>query len=188
MAPAVLWIDEVEKALAASNGEHDGGVSQRVFGTFLSWLQERRGDVFVVATSNEVSRLPAEFIRKGRFDEVFFVDLPTRSSRSQIFRIHLRRRRVEVGAIDVDRLAEATLGFSGAEIEQVVISGLFTAFASRQPLSTDVLEEEIASTRPLARTMAERLTALRAWARDRTVHADTREWRRETPTSLKAVS
>lgn len=172
MAPAVLWIDEIEKAFAASGGEHDGGVSQRVFGSFLSWLQERNGDVFVVATSNDVSRLPPEFIRKGRFDEVFFVDLPGRAARRHIFEIHLRKRRTDATRIDVDQLAALTAGFSGAEIEQVVVAGLFTAFARRAPLATDMLREEIAATHPLSRTMAEQLEALRAWARDRTVNAD----------------
>jgi hypothetical protein len=170
MAPVVLWIDEIEKAFAG--GEQDGGVSQRVFGTFLAWLQERKGDVFVVATSNDVSRLPPEFIRKGRFDEVFFVDLPTAASRRLIFDIHLRKRRIDASAIDLDDLAARASGFSGAEIEQVVIAGLFTAFSRRHGLSTDLLRDEIAATRPLSRTMAEQLDALRRWARDRTVDAD----------------
>lgn len=188
MAPAVLWIDEIEKAFAASGGEHDGGVSQRIFGTFLSWLQERRGDVFVVATSNDVSRLPAEFIRKGRFDEVFFVDLPTRSSRSRIFAIHLGKRGMDASGIDLEALAGATAGFSGAEIEQVVIGGMFTAFAAGAPLTTDVLNREVSATHPLARTMSERLGALRAWARDRTVNADAAEWRPGDAGTLQVVS
>ncbi|HEX9563330.1 MAG TPA: AAA family ATPase [Gemmatimonadaceae bacterium] len=188
MAPAVLWIDELEKAFAASGGEQDGGVSQRVFGTFLSWLQERRGDVFVVATSNDVSRLPAEFIRKGRFDEVFFVDLPTRSSRSRIFAIHLGKRGVDPSNVDLDTLSGATDGYSGAEIEQAVIAGMFTAFATGGALTTDVLLQEVAATHPLARTMSERLAALRSWARDRTVNADAAEWRAGEVPSLKAVS
>lgn len=187
MAPAVLWIDEIEKAFA-SGGDQDGGVSQRVFGGFLSWLQERRGDVFVVATSNDVSRLPAEFIRKGRFDEVFFVDLPTRTARARIFGIHLQKRGTDPDRIDLDALAGGTAGFSGAEIEQVVISGLFTAFATRQPLTTDLLHREISATHPLARTMSERLAALRNWARDRTVNADAPEWLPAEAKSLKVVS
>jgi AAA+ superfamily predicted ATPase len=189
MAPAVLWIDEIEKAFSANGGEQDGGVSQRVFGTFLSWLQERQGDVFVVATSNDVSRLPAEFIRKGRFDEVFFVDLPSRSARSKIFAIHLAKRHSDASRLDLAVLSNATAGFSGAEIEQVVISALFTAFASRAPLTTDLLIQEIAATHPLARTMSERLAELRSWARDRTVNADNAEWRGAGDSGgLKAVS
>jgi SpoVK/Ycf46/Vps4 family AAA+-type ATPase len=172
MAPVILWIDELEKAFAQGGDESDGGVSRRVFGSFLAWLQDRRGDVFVVATSNDVSRLPPEFIRKGRFDEVFFVDLPAAPVRSSIFGIHLGRRRQQVAAFDLGRLAAATDGFSGAEIEESVVAGLFTAFAANQPLTTDVLLAEIANTRPLALTMTEKIGDLRNWARSRTVMAD----------------
>lgn len=186
MAPVVLWIDEIEKAFGPG-GDQDGGVSQRVFGTFLAWLQERKGDVFVVATSNDVSRLPPEFIRKGRFDEVFFVDLPTRTARSRVFEIHLGKRRVDASRVDIEALAGATSGFSGAEIEQVVISALFSAFSGGKSLTTDIMMREISSTHPLSRTMAERLSALRAWARERTVSADAAEWRSEGLTALKAV-
>jgi hypothetical protein len=188
MAPAVLWIDEIEKAFSQNGGEQDGGVSQRVFGSFLSWLQERRGDVFVVATSNDVSRLPAEFIRKGRFDEVFFVDLPSRAARAKIFAIHLAKRNADASRLDLAVLSNATAGFSGAEIEQIVISGLFSAFAEESVLTTDLLIQEITGTHPLARTMSERLAALRAWARDRTVNADNTEWRGTSESNLKAVS
>lgn len=187
MAPAVLWIDELEKAFTTTSGEQDGGVSQRVFGSFLSWLQERRGDVFVVATSNDVSRLPPEFIRKGRFDEVFFVDLPDRNARRLIFEIHLRKRRVDTSRLDLDQLAALTSGFSGAEIEQVVISALFSAFAAKQPVETAIIHEEIAATTPLSRTMAERLTSLREWARDRTVNADGRNGRPAHAPSLHVL-
>ncbi len=186
MAPTVLWIDEIEKAFAASGGEQDGGVSQRVFGGFLSWLQERKGDVFVVATSNDVSKLPPEFIRKGRFDEVFFVDLPSHQARARIFEIHVAKRAAGGASLDVDVLADATSGFSGAEIEQVVIGGLFHAFHVREPLSTAMLLQEAASTQPLARTMSERLASLRTWARDRTVNADTGTWL--GPDALKRAS
>jgi SpoVK/Ycf46/Vps4 family AAA+-type ATPase len=142
-----------------------------VFGTFLSWLQDRAGDVFVLATSNDVSKLPPEFIRKGRFDEIFFVDLPVVRTRSDIFTIHLRKRKQDPAKHDVKILAEATDGFSGAEIEQCVVSGLYTAFASSSPLTTPMLLAEISRTRPLSRTMSERLGALREWASDRTVAA-----------------
>jgi MoxR-like ATPase len=166
MAPVVLWIDELEKAFAS--GGEDGGVSQRVLGGFLSWMQDRAGAVFIVATANDVAKLPAEFLRKGRFDEIFFVDLPDAETRADIFRIHLERRSQPAAALDVRRLAEATPDFSGAEIEQAVVSGLFASFAAGRALSTDALLAEIAATRPLAVTMAERVAGMRAWARDRT--------------------
>ena len=172
MAPIVLWIDELEKAFASVNGDADGGVSGRVFGSFLSWLQDRKGDVFVVATSNDVSKLPPEFIRKGRFDEIFFVDLPGPSAREEIFRIHLAKRRQEVAQFDRSALAAATEGFSGAEIEESIVSALYGVFADGQPLTTAALVSEVTKTRPLSRTMAERLVRLRQWASDRTVAAE----------------
>jgi MoxR-like ATPase len=172
LAPIVLWIDELEKAFAGGSGEDDGGVSRRVFGTFLSWLQERRGDVFVVATSNDVTKLPPEFIRKGRFDEAFFVDLPSADARRAIFTIHLRKRRQDPAAVDLARLAAASEGFSGAEMEQAIVSGLFTAFSEGTPFSIEILLAELASTRPLSRMMKERLDDLRRWAAERTVSAD----------------
>lgn len=171
MAPVVLWIDEIEKAFA-SGGDEDGGVSQRVLGSFLSWMQERRGDVFVVATANDIDRLPAEFLRKGRFDEIFFVDLPDAAVRADIFRIHLQRRGQQAANFDTDELAAQTEGFSGAEIEQVVISALFTAFSAAQPLSADLLRSECHATRPLSVTMAERVAKLRRWAAGRAVPAN----------------
>jgi MoxR-like ATPase len=173
MAPVILWIDELEKAFAQGGDDTDGGVSRRVFGSFLAWLQDRRGDVFVVATSNDVSRLPPEFIRKGRFDEVFFVDLPTPSVRASIFDIHLGRRKQQAKQFDLAKLAEASEGFSGAEIEESVVAGLFAAFSANAPLTTELLLQEIQNTRPLALTMTEKISELRAWAQDRTVMADT---------------
>ena len=172
LAPIVLWIDELEKAFAGGSGEEDGGVSRRVFGAFLSWLQDRRGDVFVVATSNDVAKLPPEFIRKGRFDEVFFVDLPSPEARRAIFSIHLRKRKQDPTSFDLAQLATAAEGFSGAEMEQAIVSGLYTAFSASSPLATETLLAEIASTRPLSRTMQERLDDLRSWAAKRTVNAD----------------
>ena len=172
MAPVILWIDELEKAFAQGGDETDGGVSRRVFASFLAWLQERRGDVFVVATSNDVSRLPPEFIRKGRFDEVFFVDLPVPQVRESIFDIHLKRRRQQPSGFDLAKLSAATDGFSGAEIEESVVAGLFTAFSANQRLGTDTLLAEISNTRPLALTMTEKISELRAWAAERTVNAD----------------
>jgi ATP-dependent 26S proteasome regulatory subunit len=174
MAPVVLWIDELEKAFAGNNGggESDGGVSRRVFGTFLSWLQDRRGSVFVVATSNDVSQLPPEFIRKGRFDEVFFVDLPTPAARAEVFRIHLQKRSQDVSSFDLARLAASTEGFSGAEIEGCVSGSLYTAFSAGRPLTMELILEEAGRTRPLSATMPERVEGLREWARPRVVMAD----------------
>lgn len=171
MAPVVLWIDELEKAFASS-GESDGGVSKRVFGTFLSWLQERQGDVFVTATSNDIAKLPPEFIRKGRFDEIFFVDLPLPAARGEIFRIHLRKRNQDAATFDLSALATATEGFSGAEIEQVVVGALYASFSSGTPLRTADLIREVEATRPLSGTMHERITELREWASTRTVSAE----------------
>jgi SpoVK/Ycf46/Vps4 family AAA+-type ATPase len=171
IAPVVLWIDELEKAFA-SGGSEDGGVSQRVLGTFLSWMQDRKGDVFIVATANDVSRLPAEFLRKGRFDEIFFVDLPNEEARQAILKIHLRKRGQNPDELPLAELVQATTDFSGAEIEQVIVSGLYTAFAEQKRLDAALLKAEIAATRPLAHTMSERVGALRAWARERTVSAN----------------
>jgi hypothetical protein len=171
MAPVVLWIDEIEKAFA-SGGDEDGGVSQRILGSFLSWMQERTGDVFVVATANNIDRLPAEFLRKGRFDEIFFVDLPDAAIREEIFGIHLERRGHDADAFALAELAALTEGFSGAEIEQAVISGLYSAFARGGELSMETLRAECRGTRPLAVTMAERVAWLRQWAEGRAVPAN----------------
>jgi len=170
IAPVVLWIDELEKAFA--QGSEDGGVSQRVLGTFLSWMQDRTGDVFVVATANDVNKLPAEFLRKGRFDEIFFVDLPNAEARSAILRIHLKKRGRHPDQYDINMLVEATEQFSGAELEQVIVAALYTAFAAKKELTTEGLLAEVAATRPLAQTMAERVDYIRDWARERTVSAN----------------
>ena len=172
VSPVILWIDELEKAFASSGGSEDGGVSQRILGTFLSWMQERRGDVFVVATANDVTKLPAEFLRKGRFDEIFFVDLPDAESRSEIFRIHLLKRGKLPQKFDLAALTAATDQFSGAEIEQIVVSALYTAFSEQADLTTESLLREVRATRPLSHTMAERVSWMREWARERTVSAN----------------
>ncbi|MFC1544282.1 AAA family ATPase [Gemmatimonadota bacterium] len=173
MAPAVLWIDEIEKGLAgASTSEVDGGLSRRIFATFISWLQEKREAVFVVATANDISALPPELVRKGRFDEIFFVDLPGPEAREAIFRIHLRRRDRDSGDFDLAALVAASEGFSGAEIEQAVVGALYSAFSGSDTLQTEHVLNELAGTRPLSVTMAEKVAELRAWARDRTVPAD----------------
>ncbi|MDP3814787.1 AAA family ATPase [Pseudomonas sp.] len=169
MAPCVLWMDEIEKGLAS--GDQDGGVSQRVLGTLLTWMAERKAPVFMVATANDISRLPPELVRKGRFDELFFVDLPDSAVRAEIFRIHLVRRELEPSGFDLQRLAEASAGFSGAEIEQVVVSALYAAQAQQQSVNQVLLLQSIQGTAPLSVIMAEDLDALRAWADGRTVNA-----------------
>jgi SpoVK/Ycf46/Vps4 family AAA+-type ATPase len=172
MAPVVLWIDEIEKAFSTSGSDQDGGVSTRVLGTFLGWLQDRKGDVFVVATANDVSRLPPELVRKGRFDEIFFVDLPDPEARKMLFQIHMSRRGKDPALFDLDALAGETEGFSGADVEQVIVAAMYSSFAESNLLSTEALRKEIAATRPLSRAMPERIHALRAWASERTVRAN----------------
>lgn len=171
LAPLVLWIDEIEKAFAAG-GSEDGGTSQRVLGTFLSWLQERRGDVFVVATANDVQRLPPELLRKGRFDETFFVDLPDEAARAVIFGIHLRKRKQAPDHFDLSRLARVSEGYSGAELEQVVVSALYTAFAANASLTNDLLLDELKQMPPIVSTAREKIAIVRAWAEGRTVPAN----------------
>ncbi len=170
LAPIVLWIDEIEKALSPAS-EHDGGVSQRLFGTFLTWLQEKRQPVFVVATANDVSRLPPELLRKGRFDEIFFVDLPAGEDRREILALHLTRRGRDPSGFELDRLVDATEGFSGAEIEQAIVSSLYAAFNADTKLDTQRLLDEITRTRPISVTRAETVASLREWARERCVPA-----------------
>jgi len=171
MAPVVLWIDELEKAFA-QGGTEDGGVSQRILGSFLNWMQDRKTEVFIVATANAIEKLPPEFLRKGRFDEIFFVDLPDQATRREIFRIHLSTRGQDPARFDLDRLALRSDGFTGSEIEEAVVSGLYTAFSLEHSLTTDDLLKEVEGTVPLSVTMAEKIGALRAWARTRTVAAN----------------
>ncbi|MFH1330846.1 MAG: AAA family ATPase [Actinomycetota bacterium] len=170
MAPAVLWIDEIEKGFA-TGGDADGGVSSRLLGTFLRWMQDRPDGVFLVATANDVSALPPEFLRKGRFDEVFFVDLPGAAARRAVFAVQLAARKHDPANFDLERLAGATEGFSGAEIEAVVVGALYRAFAASAGLSTVDLAAEVASVVPLSVSRAEEVAALRAWAAERTVPA-----------------
>jgi hypothetical protein len=173
MSPCVLWMDEIEKGISAdAGGEADGGVSRRVLGTLLTWMNERASRVFLVATANDVSRLPPELLRKGRFDEIFFVDLPQAAGREEILRIHLRRNKQDPGAFDLARLAAASEGFSGAEIEQAIVAALYEAHAGKKPLDTEAVQNEMTRTRPLSVVMAEKVAALRAWARERAVPAD----------------
>ncbi|QID19599.1 AAA family ATPase [Nitrogeniibacter mangrovi] len=172
MAPAVLWIDEIEKALASGSAEGDGGVSTRLLGHMLTWMAEHGARLFIVATANDVSTLPPELLRKGRFDEIFFVDLPSPEVREDILAIHLRRRELDPARFDLDALAVVTDGFSGAELEQLVVAGLYEALADHQPLDTQRLVSEAARTRPLSQVMADKVDALRRWAADRCVPAD----------------
>jgi AAA+ superfamily predicted ATPase len=173
MAPIVLWMDEMEKAfgLGEARGD-DSATSQRIFGTFLSWMQDKRDGVFVVATCNDIERLPPELLRKGRFDEIFFVDLPSAEVRREILAVHLRRRDRDPRRFALEGLAAATPGFSGAELEQVVVSALYSAFARGNELNDECLYEEIARTVPLSVTAREKVEALRTWADGRTVAAD----------------
>lgn len=171
LAPCVLWMDEIEKGLASS-GDSDGGVSRRVLGTFLTWMAERKAPVFLVATANQVHELPAELLRKGRFDEIFFVDLPAAPAREEIFATHLRRRGLDPAGFDLAGLANAADGFSGAEIEQAIVSALYASHAAGTPLSDFALRSELKQTRPLSVVMREQVQALRDWARERTVPAD----------------
>ncbi|MGD8450688.1 MAG: AAA family ATPase [Phycisphaerae bacterium] len=173
MAPLVLWVDEVEKAFAsAASRSTDGGLSQRMFGTLLTWMQERTSPAFLVATANDIEALPPELLRKGRFDEIFFVDLPDAKVRRDIFAIHLRKRQRAPAAFDLTALAKAADGFSGAEIEQAVIAGMHAAFAVKKNLSTEHILEAVRTSPPLSVTMAERVAALREWADGRCVPAD----------------
>ncbi|MCU1230886.1 MAG: putative ATPase, family, partial [Acidobacteria bacterium] len=168
MAPVVVWIDEVEKVFSQSgSGDSDGGLSQRLFGAFLTWLQEKRAEVFVVGAANDLTRTPPELLRKGRFDEIFFVDLPVPEERKTIFSIHLRLRKQEAERFDLELLAESTEGFSGAEIEQAVISALYRSLQTKQPLATATLLDAINSTQPLSVSRREDIDRIRATAAGR---------------------
>jgi len=180
VAPCVLWLDELEKGLAGSqsSGQTDGGTTARVFGTFITWLQEKTSPVFVIGTANNIKMLPSELLRKGRFDEIFFVDLPSREERKQIIEIHLKRRGRDPSKLAVEQLADQSEGFSGSEIEQVVISALYDAFEENPKASIDwiedrFLEQSISETVPLSRTMQEEITTMRDWAKNRARLAST---------------
>jgi SpoVK/Ycf46/Vps4 family AAA+-type ATPase len=166
IAPAVLWVDEIDKAFAGSagSGGTDGGTTSRVVSTFLTWLSEKQKPVFVLATANDISQLPPELLRKGRLDEIFFVDLPTTPERKDIFRIHFSKRKRDPARFDLDTLATAADGFSGAEIEQAIISALYDVFSAGRDLETPDILRSIRETVPLSKTMSERISSLRAWA------------------------
>jgi hypothetical protein len=170
MAPCVLWIDEIEKGLSIS--QEDGGTSNRVLATLLTWLAENKAPVFMVATANDIESLPPELIRKGRVDEIFFVDLPEQNNRQTIFEIHLRKRNYDPNHFNTVELAKLSDGFSGAEIEQAVVSSVYVSKANNEPLCDSLLQHEIKSTRSLSVIMSEKITQLRNWAKSRTVSAD----------------
>ena len=173
IAPAVLWVDEIDKAFVGSqsSGVTDGGTTARVFGTFLTWLSEKSAPVFVVATANDVSQLPPELLRKGRLDEIFYVDLPSEEERAEIFRIHLTKRNRRPEDFDLPALVATSLDFSGAEIEEAIISALYDAFYAKQELTTAHVLEALSQTVPLAKTMAEKIAAQRNWAKGRARNA-----------------
>jgi SpoVK/Ycf46/Vps4 family AAA+-type ATPase len=168
-----LWIDEIEKGFAsAASRSTDGGLSQRMFGSLLTWMQEHEAPVFLVATANDIEALPPELLRKGRFDEIFFVDLPDRDMRKEIFAIHLTKRKRNPESFDLSQLAEASEGYSGAEIEQSIVSGLHKVFGTKRDLATQDVLEALQESPPLSVTMGEVISKLRAWAKGKCVPAD----------------
>jgi len=170
VSPAVLWIDEIEMGVGGYREGGDAAMS-RIFSGFLTWMQEKSALVFVAATANRIQLLPAEVIRKGRFDQVFFVDLPNEEERKQIFGIHLRKNRVDPSRLDLVFLAKATKGWNGAEIEQAVISGVVDAYSESRTLTEEDLHRMIAATVPLSITMEEQIKAIKSWAHDRALNA-----------------
>lgn len=169
VAPAILWLDELEKGFSGtkSSGSSDGGTTARVFATFLTWLQEKTSPVFVIATANDVSQLPPELLRKGRFDEIFFVDLPNRDERREILQIQLKKRGRNPAEFDLDALVQATNGYAGSELEEVVVGALYEAFDATQPLATEHLLHACKDVIPLSQTMRERLAEMREWSKSR---------------------
>lgn len=183
VAPSILWVDEIEKGLSGVNSSNDSGVSSRIFGQFLTWMQEKEAPVFVIATANNIHNLPPELLRKGRFDEIFFVDIPTVNERKEIFKLHLTKRlknpeissQINLDDALITKLAEMTEGFIGAEIEQVVISALYEAFFENRALEFKDLEKTIKNTVPLSTTQKEQILSLRQWANVRAVAATKKE-------------
>ncbi len=173
IAPSILWIDEIEKGMSgiSSSGSTDGGTTARVLGTFLTWMQEKKKPVFVIATANNISQLPPELLRKGRVDEIFFVDLPTEEERMEILKIHIERRRRNPEKFDLKKLAKISKGFSGAELEEAVKEAMFQAYDEAEDLQTYHIEEAIKRTYPLAKTMGEVIKDMRTWAKSRAVMA-----------------
>lgn len=182
VAPVVLWVDEIDKAFRGSRGSGvstDGGTSARVFGTFLTWMSEKTKPVFVVSTANDVTQLPPELLRKGRFDEIFFVDLPSTQEREEIFNVHLKKRQLDPAIFDIEVLSRATSGYSGAEIEEAIISAMFDMFYEKHNMTTEFLLESIHQTVPLSQTMSEDVDKLRKWAEGRARTATSAERAKE---------
>jgi SpoVK/Ycf46/Vps4 family AAA+-type ATPase len=178
VSPVVFWIDEIDKAFRgsrSSSASTDSGTSSRVFSTFLTWLSEKKTPVFVVATANDVTILPPELLRKGRFDEIFFVDLPYFKERKEIFRVHLSKRKMDPSKFDLDLLARSSTGYSGAEIEEAIVNGMFNVFYDKTQLTTERLLESIRQTVPLSKTMSEDIDGLRKWAAGRARQATSPE-------------
>jgi SpoVK/Ycf46/Vps4 family AAA+-type ATPase len=184
VSPSILWIDEIEKGLSGSQSSNfsDGGTTSRIFGYLITWMQEKTKPVYLVATANNVNQLPPELLRKGRFDEIFFVDLPTEKERKEIFNIHLNKKsnvknEINVENFDLEKLAskDLTEGFSGAEIEQAIIDGMYKAFAKKDKLNNDYIIEVIKQTKPLSVTMKEDINAARNWAKNRARRASKAE-------------
>lgn len=196
IAPSILWIDEIEKGFGTGDARGDSGTSMRVFSTFLTWMQEKTKSVFVVATANNIDLLPPEMLRKGRFDEIFFVDLPTRQERLEILKLHINKRAKDPTVIkDFDLtnekliwMADKTEGFIGAELEQLVVSALFEAFSENRSLSIDDFAKAIKNTVPLSKTQAEQIQDIREWANERAVSATPREYLSEYPLTAKHES
>ncbi|MCB9541094.1 MAG: AAA family ATPase [Myxococcales bacterium] len=172
VAPAILWIDEIENGISAESTGSDAGVKGRIFATFLTWMQEKPADVFVGATANRIDLLPAELLRKGRFDQVFFIDLPEEDERAEIFRVHLRRRGENVERFNATTLAKATKGWNGAEIEAAVTAAIVDAKAEGRPVAEDDFFLQVGKMVPLAKTMAEQIKAIRSWAHQRAIRAN----------------
>ncbi len=168
VAPAVLWIDEIESGISDKQGD---GSSSRILGYFLTWMQEHKSDVFIAATANRIDLLPAELLRRGRFDEIFFIDLPTHREREEIFTIHLKNRNNNLEDFNIPQLAQITKGWSGSEIEQVIVSGMFEAFNENRKLSEDDLFVIFGQTVPLSQTMEEQIKKIRSWAHNRAAKA-----------------
>lgn len=173
MSPVILWIDEIEKAFAsAASQSSDGGLSKRMFGTLLTWMQDHKEPVFVIATANDIEALPPELLRKGRFDEIFFIGLPKKTARRKIFEIHINKRKRDPAKFDLDKLAQDSKGFSGAEIEQAVISALHDAYSDKVDMTTEMILEVLKTSPPISVTMREKIAELYAWAEGRCVPAD----------------
>ncbi len=171
VSPAILWIDEIENAISADSDGVDGGSKGRIFATFLTWMQEKPGQVFVAATANRIDLLPAELLRKGRFDQVFFIDLPDEADRAAIFDVHLRRRSVDLTAINVVTLAKATKHWNGAEIENAVVAAMIEAYDRRREVEEDDIFFQVGKVVPLAVTMSEQIKAIKSWAAQRAIRA-----------------